>query len=458
MTFLLGVVAFVVSLRARARLAARYANVRVSPWIVAGLVGLLCAVTFLQLRELDAAAAAAVMPPWQRALPLHVFTRAFVEAKRGAGLETSLQIAAFVQTALLFGLAFAVPRAGSPRAVAGIVAAGAAVLASEAWCARVAGADVYAYVAFGLSPHPYRPGAAFLPLADRAIAHLWGRPLVPCPYGPLWLALAHAIASPGRSLAANVIAFRAVGLAATAASIAALLALRKPVTAALFALDPTLWQLYVAEAHNDVVGVALVLGALAIRRRSLGAAILFVALAGVVKLPFLLIGAVVFASGPTWRARLFPAAAAAFGGVALSLAFGGGDYIAALARTARTYAYPIGALEWNLHLTVAAIACGAVVAAVVAARFFWGAPWSFVALGQYPIWQYLGWGIPYAVLDETQGLLYLALLPVSGFELSLLFPDPALLAAGRVALLAALLVAFALAFRRPRAAPRRVAA
>ncbi len=453
MTFLLGVVAFVVSLRARARLAARYANVRVSPWVVAVLVGVLCAVTLLQLRTLDAAAAAAAMPPWQRALPLHVFARGFVEAKRGAGLETSLQVAAFVQTALLVGLAFVLPRAGAPRAVAGIVAAGAAVLASEAWCARVAGADVYAYVAFGLSPHPYRPNDALLPLANRAIALLWGRPLVPCPYGPVWLALAHAIASPGRSLAANVFAFRGVGLAALAASIAALLALRKPVTAALFALDPTLWQLYVAEAHNDVVGIALVLAALAIRRRSLGAAMLLVALAGAVKLPFLLIGAVAFASAPAWRARLIPAALAACGGVALSLALGGGAYLSALSWTARKYAYPIGALEWSLHLTLAAIACGAIVTAVVAARFSWGAPWSFVALGQYPIWQYLGWGIPYAVLDETQGLLYLALLPVSGFELSLLFPDPALLAAGRVALFAALLVAFALAFRPPRAAP-----
>jgi len=457
MTFLLGVVAFVVSLRARARLAARYANVRVSPWVVAGLVGVLCVVTFLQLRELDAAAAAAAAPPWQRALPLHVFARGFVEAKRGAGLETGLQVAAFVQTALLFGLAFVVPRAGSPRTVAGIVAVGAAVLASEAWCARVSGADVYAYVAFGLSPHPYRPGAALLPLADRAIAHLWGRPLVPCPYGPVWLALAHAVASPGRSLAANVVAFRAVGLAAMAASIGALLALRKPVTAALFALDPTLWQLYVAEAHNDMVGIALVLLALALRRRSIGAAMVLVALAGAVKLPFLLIGAVIFASAPTWRARLLPAMGAAFGGVALSVALGGIDYASAMSRTARSYAYPIGALEWNLHVTLAAIACVAVVTAVVAARFFWGAPWSFVALGQYPIWQYLGWGIPYAVLDETQGLLYLALLPVSGFELSLLFPDPALLAAGRVALLAALLVAFALAFRRPRAAPAALA-
>jgi hypothetical protein len=214
---------------------------------------------------------------------------------------------------------------------------------------------------------------------------------------------------------------------------------------------------YVAEAHNDAVGIALVLVALAIRRRSIGAAMLLVALAGAVKLPFLLIGAVVFACAPTWRERLLPATVAAFGGVVLSVAFGGGDYASALVLTPRNYAYPIGTLEWNLHLALAAIACGAVVTAVVAARFFWGAPWSFVALGQYPIWQYLGWGIPYAVLDETQGLLYLALLPVSGFELSLLFPDPALLAAGRVALLAALLVAFALAFRRPRAAPAALA-
>jgi hypothetical protein len=274
----------------------------------------------------------------------------------------------------------------------------------------------------------------------------------------VWLSLAHAVVSPGRSLAANVVAFRAVGLAATAASIAALVALRKPVTAAIFALDPTLWQLYVAEAHNDMAGIALILVALAIRRRSIGAAMLLVALAGATKLPFLLIGAVVFASEPMWRARLAPAAGAAFGGFALSVALGGADYASALSRTAHTYAYPIGALEWNLHLALAAIACAAILAAVVAARFFWGAPWSFVALGQYPIWQYLGWGIPYAVLDETQGLLYLALLPVSGFELSLLFPDPALLAAGRVALLAALLVAFALAFRRPRTAPRGVAA
>ena len=451
LTYLVGIAAVVVSLRVRVLTGSYGAGVRTPTWLVAMLVASLVTVSWIVLHALDMANAWSAMPRWQRDLPLEFFNRGYVDTRHGATLETIVQVASLAQTALLGTLAFALQHADRRRPVTAIVVLGASVLALEAWFSRVAGPDIFAYVAFALSAHPYVPDAIALPGTDATIGHLWGRPLVPCPYGPMWLVLARIAVAPFSTLAAQLFAFRAVGAIAMAGCAGALVAARKPVTAAIFALDPALWQLYVAEAHNDVVGIAFVLAAVAVRRCT-PAAIVLVALAGAVKLPFLAIGVVVFASAASVRARLVPACVAVVASVALSFAFGGGAYVAAMRLTAEIYAHPLTPFEVDLHVALGAIGLGALAAAIVGARFFWGAPWSFVAFGQYPLGQYLGWGIPYAVLDETQGLLYLVLLPTAGFELSLLYPNAAFMDAGRGALLATLCI-FLLVASRPRRAP-----
>ncbi|MBD5632972.1 MAG: hypothetical protein IAI49_00720, partial [Candidatus Eremiobacteraeota bacterium] len=201
------------------------------------------------------------------------------------------------------------------------------------------------------------------------------------------------------------------------------------------------------EGHNDIVGIALVLTALACRRRTV-LAIVLVALAGAVKLPFLAIGVVVFASAPTLRSRLVPAGIALFAGLGLSCALGGREYFWAMHRTTELYAQPIVGYDFGAHVVLGTIGLLALATAVVARRFYWGVPWSFNAFGQFTLWHYLGWGIPYAVLDETQGVLYLALLPVAGFEVNNIFDNTPLFDVSRLVLLTALVVAFIFSLRR----------
>jgi hypothetical protein len=231
------------------------------------------------------------------------------------------------------------------------------------------------------------------------------------------------------------------------ASVGALLVERRFTAAALFALNPALWQLYVVEAHNDIVGVALILIAFACRRNavlSLG----FVALAGMVKLPFLLMGVLVFASETSVRKRLALATSGVLAGTGLSLLFGGRAYVGAMRDIAMRSAHSISPYLYTFHLALALLALLAVISAIVKRRFFWGASFSFVALGQYPAAQYLGWAIPYALNDETQGALYLISLPLAAYMGSFVFPATPLLTIGCDALFFVLLLTLALRIRK----------
>jgi hypothetical protein len=296
-----------------------------------------------------------------------------------------------------------------------------------------------------------------MPAPDRVVDLIRGSTLVPSPYGPAWNALSHVLARTSRDLGAQVFAFRAADTLALAAAGAALVALRRPATAALLVLDPLLWEFNVAEGHNDAFGIALVLLALAVRRRSAPAAIVLVALAGAIKFPFIAVGTVAFFDEPSLRRRLIFATCAAVAGIGLSAAFGGAAYVAALRRTAELYSQANPPGVDATHALLGAIALAALAVALVGRRLLWGASWSFVALGQVAAPWYFGWGIPYAVLGETQGALYLTSLPVAGYVATLLFDETPLSAAVRIVLIGLLLVLLIAGRRsRPRAQPASV--
>jgi hypothetical protein len=179
-----------------------------------------------------------------------------------------------------------------------------------------------------------------------------------------------------------------------------------------------------------------------------------VAFAGAVKVPFIAVGAVAFFDEPSFRRRLAFAVCAAAAGIGLSAAFGGAAYLIALRTTAALYARANAPAVDVTHVLLGAVALAALALALVGGRLLWGASWSFVALGQVAAPWYFGWGIPYAVLGETQGALYLAALPVAGYVATLLFDETPLSAAVRIALLGILLALSIAGLRsRPRAQP-----
>ncbi len=459
--YLIGILLIALSLRVRAPLAhdaargsagtARFVAVTIVLWLVASFG--------FELHVIADAARAQPTPAWHRDLPLALLTPTWQpNADTTPFLGTIVQLFAISHTALLVALAGVIGRLeGGAWFVRALVVGGGTALAAEAFLASVADADTYLYVAHGLSADAYRPDRMTPAGADAVLGELWGRPFLPSAYGPLWNAIGHAVASLSPDLPVQLALFRAVGLAAMGASIAALAAMRRTAAVVLFALNPMLWFSYVAQAHNDIVGVALVLVALALRRFP-AAAIVLVALAGAIKVPFLAVGIVVFAGAPTARARVLHAAAAVALGLAFSAAFGGIEYVRAVQHVVRMTGTQLPLALGICHTALALLGVAGLGVALCARRFAWGVPWSFVAFGQYSCWQYLGWGIPYALLDGTQGVLYLSTLPVAQYELNLVFVDTPLSIATNALLAIGLGVALVVSLRRGGRTPRTLAA
>lgn len=419
------------------------------PWVAAALVASLACSYGLQVHLLGEAAASTATQDWQRLLPLSFFP---LDRRFDTGTFPSVATIVLVLSAFnslcLCGLYVAVATLDeSPRLISAICVCGVVILAIESLTSAFGGPDIYAYIGLGQTSFPYHPTNAALPFPDAPISRIWGHPLLPSPYGPLWNAIAHVISNSSTHLGQQALSFRFLGFFAMLASVGALLVERRFTAAALFALNPALWQLYVVEAHNDIVGVALILIAFACRRNavlSLG----FVALAGMVKLPFLLMGVLVFASETSVRKRLALATSGVLAGTGLSLLFGGRAYVGAMRDIAMRSAHSISPYLYSFHLALALLALLAVISAIVKRRFFWGASFSFVALGQYPAAQYLGWAIPYALNDETQGALYLISLPLAAYMGSFVFPATPLLTIGCDALFFVLLLTLALRIRK----------
>jgi hypothetical protein len=458
LSYLIGIVLAALSIRTRVpRFALRLRSERDVCLLVAVLAAGLVAAFGVEAHALDTAAAAQRMPDWERALPLAtLYGNGASQLGDARGVGTLVEVLGIVQSLLLLGL-WAVLRGGRMTpTVVGIVTVAASLLGIEAFAMRLAGPDIYAYVGFGLVADPYHPAARALAHGDLAISQIWGTPLPPSPYGPAWNALCRALDALAPSLDARLWALRALGAGALAAVVAALVALRKPVTAALVALDPTLWHVYVTEAHNDIVAIALLAAALVCGRRKplVPLAIVLVVLAGAVKLPFIALAAVVFAATrerrPQWLAYLTAIALTA----AVSFRFGGAEYAWALHRTLEIYPKPLTVAESLAHAALAAIALGALAFAFVRGRYAWGAAWSPIAFGQFTAWQYLGWGLPYAFLDETAGALYVAFLPVSAFEVTLVFNASDVYVVSRILLCAATLAVFVISTRRRHLASR----
>lgn len=384
---------------------------------LAALVATLVATFVAQLETIARASREQVpFPAYLHGLPLvPILDRAPLFGHTSAAASIAAWLFALFETLELAALA-ALLRGRTLRAVDScIVAAGSLGLVVAAFTTRgLTSADMYAYMGYArLGVHAYDPPAAGFvgPLA--AVNGLWGVPLVPCAYGPLWVAVVHLILAPFASLASQAIALRALGACSFFALVAGVAALRAgPLVIALVALNPALVEQFVADGHNDGIAIALALAAVALGRRHPPFAIALAAAASLVKLPFVLIGALAFAAEPKLGRRIACVAGTlATAGIA-SIVIGGHPYARAIARTADAYgSHTSGALD-AAHIAVAAVAAAATIVAVVTARFGWQAAWSFAGLARTLFPWYVGWGIPYAILAGRRAWIYLASLPL----------------------------------------------
>ena len=395
----------------------------------AGWTALFCAlaaVLFLaQLRAVELAAATQVpfpagytglpVVPIDESAPLYSHTAPWVA-------NTMLALSA-AETAVLFAL-YRVLRGRRPTraTVAALGLACAVMLAAALRSPATTSQDLYLYVGFAhLGQAAYAPPATAFAGEFRAVNRLWGLPMLPAAYGPLWIALSRLSLLCGGSLGAQVEAFRIAGAFFFCAGAALLFRARRDFAAtALFALNPALLQQYVADGHNDIFALALVLGAFVAVRRSTLAAIVLVAAAGAAKLPFALPGALAFAQFQTPRRRLVPAAIALLLALTATELFSGGRYAASA--HAAVLRYALGdAFTAEIHFAIAAVALFALGAALLWRRFNRGASWSFLALSTELFPWYVGWGIPYALLEGSWLGVYLLSLPLVAFNLTTVY-------------------------------------
>lgn len=332
-------------------------------------------------------------------------------------------VVALLQSCVLFLLARELRAHPPDRAALGVLCGVAAVLAGQALFARqMLSSDVYAYAGYaklGL-PAAYAPPNVPFAGSFHAIDGLVAMPLPVCFYGPVWLALAHAAAGSAPDVVTAIVAFRVLGLVSLAAIVFFLLRMRYPAAAiAAVALNPAIYLLFVADAHNDIVAVAFVVAAMAVVRRSPPAAAVLVACAGLVKLPFAAFALLVFAGeGALWRRAAYAAGSLVLVMLATQLLAGPQFFTGLIHRLSYSTGSDAeavhGALASFFRRLLAGIAVFALVSAFIWKRYFRGAALTFVALSALIVqpW-YLITGLPYAAYRTRALVDFCVCLPLA---------------------------------------------
>jgi hypothetical protein len=280
------------------------------------------------------------------------------------------------------------------------------------WSPGLSSADVFGYVGLGmLGAHPFDRPAHFF---TGEYAHFFTKyPLRPTIYGPLWVALNAWVVGFGSSFAGKVLALRVLGagLMLVLGRLCWVYGRSRALTAAVL-LNPMLWMQFVVNAHNDLLAVTLVVSgvALAAGRRPVWA-VLPIAAGGLVKLPFLILGAVAFGRLGARRAIFYSAGAVALA-LAVSALLGGGPYFEALLTTA---AQRGAGMDVILQASKAIMALTPLcVTAYVVLRGVYPpfAGWLYPALAPILFPWYLVWAVPYALAARSGALLTLLALPV----------------------------------------------
>jgi hypothetical protein len=303
----------------------------------------------------------------------------------------------FVTASMLaLGAVQVVALAGLYRARIGaaVIATGGAMLLLS-WSVPVfLNADVYAYVGNGLlGAAAYAPPN--VPFAgDLALINArWGTPVPASTYGPLWLVVARLVVTLAPTLAAKLLAFRALSLALFVALIALLRACGLPPRIlALAALNPGLQLEFVVDAHNDILPVVLVVAAAAVVRKLPYAASGLIVVAALIKLPYALVGLPILAAMYPASRRYVACALVIAASAALSWFAGGAPYARALIEYAAS-----SHLTSILHGVAALAALAAIAGAIAGARRLRAAVWLMPMLGAYTASWYAIWSLPYAL-------------------------------------------------------------
>ena len=356
-----------------------------------------------------AATAISANEPWRALLPIGVASH---DAKHPDATAAALLALGALQSVALLGLY----RSAAQRRVL-VLGAAALLLLSFAAPAFIS-PDPYAYVGDALLGwSSYAPPHRDLPGDYALVNRFFTTPMLPAPYGPLWIAIARLVSNPFPSLLGKLLAFRALGAASFVAFLAGLRALGMPRRIlAVAALNPGLAMQYVASAHNDLLGVAAIVIAAALLRRNPVVACGLVVVAALIKLPFAILGLPIFAAVPSRPARYACATAVVSAGVALSWFGAGAGYFQGLA----VHVPEVGFVHLlNAAVSVAALA--AIAVAFLGGRRLASAVWLMPMMGSYIASWYVSYGVPYALARRRILGALLVLMPFAALLLDAKF-------------------------------------
>ncbi len=337
-------------------------------------------------------------PPWLARLPIPVFDNYNQGdvCRIAWPCQVNFLLAGFQSVALGFFL-LAIDRRARGHVRVTIVAAIAICAIVAIGSPFMSSLDPYEYVAASIAGwSAYWPAPeAFSGTVYGEIAH--HLPLKGVLYGPLWLGLDIALMSFESSVLAKLYALRAFNavLVIVVAALAARASRDRRVGYGV-ALNPAVWFYTVVNPHAEFEGVALMLVATVLAGRFRGwIAAGCIVLAGLIKLPFLICGAVALLEIADARRRFVLWAIAVLTCTLVSFAIGGYPYFAVLFVFSGSKAGAIHEFRYGLYASVIVLVF--IVATIATRRTF---PAGAVFLGQLvPLatpW-YLFWGIPYSI-------------------------------------------------------------
>lgn len=259
------------------------------------------------------------------------------------------------------------------------------------------------FASFAAQPH-----AVVVP--DLPLASWCARFVLPSAYGPAFILYLQALLSAAHSPIISVEFMRV----ANAVWFAILLALLRAAgfsrtTVSLAALNPGLLFQYIANAHNDIIACTLVIAGIVLVRRSVLLAMGAVLLAALFKLPFALIGALVFVPLASRVQRLTAAMLTIAASVGVSYLLGGPRYFEGLS----FYAHLLAPGAGGLQRPAVAVALVAIGVALWWQRYSGAATYAFPALPIVELipW-YAIWALPYAVREHDHLDRFLILMPI----------------------------------------------
>jgi len=364
-------------------------------------------------------------PPWFARLPLLLIDEnPPLYGHTPPWVGNDLALIAIAQSAGLYALFRALRRRRTTVGSGAILIVSFSIMLVAALSSRAmsAGIDLYLNVGFAhLGLEAYRPPNRPFGGEFELINRLWGTPIIPAVYGPLWLLITTVVAKCAHTLGGQLQAFRILGALSLITCLGLLRAIRAPVSAlALFAVNPVLVFQYVVDAHNDSIPLVFALGAVALARRTPWLALLCAVAAGSMKFPFGLAAMLAFSQLDDRRkGAAFAVLSIALAGD-VTLLLSGGAYFSALGVPLAYQALANFGFRFA-HLIAIAAAVSATALAIWARRFLPTGAWTYLALGAVTLPWYAAWGLPYAVLEGTFLPVYLVTLPILAYDLSTSF-------------------------------------